>query len=45
MKEKSFAASVNRDVIMECEKLGLTIEEFAQIALEAMQGISIELGL
>lgn len=45
MKEKAFAASVNRDVIMECEKLGLTIEEFAQIALEAMQGISIELGL
>ena len=45
MKEKAFAASVNREVIMECEKFGLTIDEFAQIALEAMQAISSELGL
>ena len=45
MKEKAFAASVNRDVIMECEKLGLTIEEFAQISLDAMCGISEQLGL
>jgi uncharacterized protein len=45
MKEKSFAASVNRDVIMECEKLGLSIDEFAQTALEAMQSVSQDLGL
>ncbi|MCX6113252.1 MAG: HDIG domain-containing protein [Proteobacteria bacterium] len=45
MKEKAFAASVNRDVIMECEKLGLTIDEFAKTALEAMQSISTDLGL
>ena len=45
MKENAFAASVNREVIMECEKLDLTIDEFAQIALEAMQSISTELGL
>lgn len=45
MKEKSFAASVNRDTIMECEKLGMGIDEFAQICLNAMQGICDELGL
>ena len=45
MKEKSFAAGVNRDTIMECERLGMDIGEFAQICLEAMQGISDDLGL
>lgn len=45
MKEKSFAASVSREAIMECEKLGLTLDEFAEIALKAMQEISSELGL
>lgn len=45
MKEKSFAASVNRDTILECEKLGMDIDEFAQICLSAMQGISDDLGL
>jgi putative nucleotidyltransferase with HDIG domain len=45
MKEKAFAASVNRDTIMECEKLGLDITEFAQISLSAMQGIADDLGL
>jgi len=45
MKERSFAASVNRDVIMECEKLGIPIDEFAQISLTAMCNISDQLGL
>ena len=45
MKEKSFAASVNRETIMECEKLGMDLEEFSRICLIAMQGISDELGL
>ena len=45
MKEKSFAAGVNRDTIMECEKLGMSIDEFAQICLTAMQGIANDLGL
>jgi len=45
MKEKSFAASVNRDTIMECEKLGIDIDDFARICLAAMQEISDELGL
>jgi len=45
MKEKAFAASVNRDTVMECEKIGLPLDEFAGIALSAMQGISDRLGL
>lgn len=45
MKEKAFARSVNRDVINECEKIGLDINRFADIALKAMQGISQQLGL
>lgn len=45
MKEKAFAAGVNRDTIMECEKLGMSIDEFADICLKAMQGIAENLGL
>lgn len=45
MKEKAFAASVNRDTIMECEQIGIPLPEFAELALRAMQGISDELGL
>lgn len=45
MKEKAFAASVNRETIRECEKLGLSLDEFVQIALEAMTGVAGRLGL
>lgn len=45
MKEKAFAASVNRDHIMECEKIGLTLDEFVEISIKAMQKISDEIGL
>lgn len=45
MKEKAFARSVNRDIIMECEKIGLDLNRFAEIALKAMQGIAADLGL
>lgn len=44
MKEKLFAASVNRDTIMECEKLGMNIDEFAQLSLDALVPIQEELG-
>ncbi|MCX7697440.1 MAG: HDIG domain-containing protein [Bacteroidales bacterium] len=37
MKEKHFAASVKRENIMECELIGLSIQEFTEIALEAMK--------
>ncbi|MFC1452974.1 HDIG domain-containing metalloprotein [Verrucomicrobiota bacterium] len=45
MKEKAFARSVNRDIIRECEKIGIQINEFADLAVGAMQGISDDLGL
>ena len=45
MKEKAFAASVRRECILECEKIGLPLDEFAGIALAAMQSVSDELGL
>jgi putative nucleotidyltransferase with HDIG domain len=45
MKEKAFAASVNRDTIRECETLGLTLDEFVEIALGAMRRIADRLGL
>jgi putative nucleotidyltransferase with HDIG domain len=45
MKEKAFAASVNRDIIRECEVLGIPLPEFAELSLKAMQGIHEELGL
>ncbi len=45
-KEKSFARGTRRDDIALCqEKLGLTLEEFIEIALGAMQGVSKDLGL
>jgi putative nucleotidyltransferase with HDIG domain len=45
MKEKAFAASVNRDIIMECEKAGIPLDEFIPLCLEAMQGIDKDLEL
>jgi putative nucleotidyltransferase with HDIG domain len=45
MKEKGFARTVRRDAIRECEKLGLGLDEFAELSLKAMQGISAQLGL
>lgn len=45
MKQKAFAASVNRDIIMECEKIGVPLTEFAEISLEAMKDIGEEIGL
>lgn len=45
MKDKSFAAKVDREVIKECEKLGLELSEFIEISLEAMKKISKDIGL
>jgi len=45
MKEKAFAASVDRDIIRECEQIGIPLPEFAELAVNAMRGISTELGL
>ena len=44
--EKSFARGVKRKQIEECKpRLGIPLEDFIQITLEAMQGISEDLGL
>lgn len=45
MKEKAFAASVNRDHVMECDEIGIPLDEFVDICLNAMRGISDRLGL
>jgi hypothetical protein len=45
-KEKGFARGANREQIQACrEELGLSLEEFVEIAVRAMQGISDDLGL
>lgn len=43
--EKSFARGANREQIMSCKELGLSLEEFIELSLEAMKEISKELGL
>jgi uncharacterized protein len=45
MKEKMFAATVNRGNILECEQIGIPIEEFAALAISAMLPIAGEIGL
>jgi len=36
MKEKAFAASVKRENILECELIGIPLDEFAALSIEAM---------
>lgn len=45
MNQKAFAASVNRENILECEKIGIPLDEFAELSVKAMQEISDVLGL
>lgn len=46
MKQKSFAAAVNRDdITLGAKELGLTLEEHIEHVLTALQGIASELGL
>jgi len=44
-KDKTFAAKIDREVILECEKLGLSLEEFFKIAIEGIKKIKDEVGL
>ena len=44
-KEKRFAAGANREQIKQCEKLGLSLNEFVDIALRAMRKVADEIGL
>lgn len=45
MKEKRFAAGANREAINSCAKLGIDLDAFLQISLDAMKSISGKLGL
>ncbi|HPQ51966.1 MAG TPA: HDIG domain-containing protein [Spirochaetota bacterium] len=45
MKETAFARSVNREIIMECGKAGIELDSFIELSLDAMKGVSEELGL
>lgn len=46
LKDKAFAAQVDREQIKQCENLlGIPLDEFIAIALDAMKGVSTELGL
>ncbi len=45
MKEKNFAASVKRENILECEKIGISLDHFAEMSLNAMISIDKALGL
>ena len=44
-KEKSFAAGANREQIARCSDIGLELDEFIAIGVEAMKEVSDELGL
>jgi len=45
MKQKAFAASVKRENILECEKIGIPIEEFVDLSVASMTEINEVLGL
>jgi len=44
-REKSFAAGVNREQVAQCQEIGLELEEFIGLGIEAMKGIAPELQL
>ncbi len=44
-KEKRFAAGANRENITTCQEIGIGLEEFVGLGLEAMKQIADELGL
>jgi putative nucleotidyltransferase with HDIG domain len=43
-KQKDFARAVSRENILICEEIGLTLNEFLEISLNALKEISKELG-
>ena len=44
-KEKSFAAGANREQIAKCSEIGLELDDFIALGLEAMKGVADSLGL
>jgi len=45
MKTPHFARAVSRERIRECEKIGIPLDEFVSLSIEAMSKIAEELGL
>ena len=45
LKKKEFARAVRRDLINDIEKVGISLEEFVGISLDAVKEISEEVGL
>lgn len=45
MGQTAFARNVDRNAILECERIGVSIEDFCALAVEAMQGVRDKLGL
>ena len=43
--QKSFAARVNREQISQCSEIGLELDEFIELGLDAMKEIAADLGL
>lgn len=43
-KEKGFARGANREQIAKCSDIGLSLDDFIQMCLEAMTGIAADLG-
>ncbi|MBN1644348.1 MAG: phosphohydrolase, partial [Dehalococcoidales bacterium] len=44
-KEKSFAAGANREQIAKCSEIGLELDVFIDLGLEAMKSVADSLGL
>jgi putative nucleotidyltransferase with HDIG domain len=44
-REKSFAAGINREQVAKCQEIGLELEEFISLGIEAMKRISSQLEL
>lgn len=44
-KEKAFARGANREIIAECEQVGVPLAEFCALSLTAMQEIAEDIGL
>ena len=44
-KEKSFAAAINREHVAQCSEIGLELDEFFELGLEAMKEIAENIGL
>ncbi len=44
-REKSFAAGVDREQVTQCQEIGIELEEFIDLGIQAMQGIASDLDL